>query len=313
MKLISQNPATDEVVWSGSAATPHEIESAGARAESVAAQWAQTPLEVRASHVDRFAEELTAEAESFAQLISQETGKPLWEAKTEVQAMLGKVRLSQEAFQQRRSPTVSESPSGIRSATRYHPLGPCAVLGPYNLPGHLPNAHLIPALLAGNPVIFKPSESTPGVGQRLFELWERSGLPTGVVQLLQGGREVGASLVRQPALRGIFFTGGRAGGQTILEARGTHSEVLIALELGGNNPLLVWEPCPIDAALPHILTSAFITTGQRCTCARRLILPTNAFGDEVVERLIKATASVTPGNPENRPEPFLGPLIHAPA
>src|SRR5205823_10903571 len=122
---------------------------------------------------------------------------PRWEALTEVDAMIGKVPLSIRAFQQRRQPVVNELADGT-TATRFKPHGVVAVLGPFNFPGHLPNGHIVPALLAGNTAVFKPSELTPAVAQLTVELWQAAGLPPGVLNLVEGGRETGVTLVGHP-------------------------------------------------------------------------------------------------------------------
>ena len=184
-----------------------------------------------------------------------------------------------------------------------------AVLGPFNLPAHLPNAHLAPALLAGNTVVFKPSEQTPLVGRQLVDCWTAAGLPAGVLNLVQGDRKTGEALVNHRDLDGVFFTGGYGTGVALARALAERPETILALELGGNNPLIAWEPCPLDAAVYGILQSAFVTAGQRCTCARRLIVPQGAWGDRLLESLTAATAHLAVGPPSAQPEAFLGPVI----
>jgi succinylglutamic semialdehyde dehydrogenase len=184
-----------------------------------------------------------------------------------------------------------------------------AVMGPYNFPGHLPNGHIIPALLAGNSVVFKPSEFTPGVGEAMARAWECAGLPAGVLNLVQGGREVGAALLEAPELAGVLFTGSAATGAHIHRRFAGRPEVILALEMGGNNPLIVWEPAEPLAAANLIVHSAFLTTGQRCSCARRLILPEGAFGDAVLARLLELAESLAQGAWSADPAPFMGPLV----
>ncbi len=178
-----------------------------------------------------------------------------------------------------------------------------------DLPGHLPNAHIVPALLAGNTIVFKPSEQTPLTGRLLAETWLEAGLPPGVFNLVQGQLETGKALAGHPDIDAIFFTGGFEGGRAIAKARIDNPGVVVALEMGGNNPLVVWEPCDRDAAVYAIVMSAFVTSGQRCVCARRLILPQGKFGDEILDRLIEVTQNLRIGPHWTEPEPFFGPLI----
>lgn len=306
------NPATGEVSWEGAAAGTPEIDRAFAAAADAFIAWSSALLSQRIQHLERFAAALHQRSDALADTISLETGKPRWEAKTETSAMASKIALTIQAQRERRQPLELASGNEV-AATRYKPHGIAAVLGPFNLPGHLPNAHLVPALLAGNCVVFKPSEHTPRTGRLLTELWLEAGLAPGVFNLLQGGRATGELVVCHPAVNAIYFTGGVAAGRAIARARAATPEVILALELGGNNPLVVWEPCAMAAAVYHTLVSAFMTAGQRCACARRLILPTSGFGDRFLQQLVASAARLRTGPPDLSPEPFLGPVISATA
>ena len=244
----------------------------------------------------------------FSESLSRETGKPGWEAISEVDTMIAKLSVSIEMLAQRRAEPRFEL-AGAVAGTHYQPIGVIAVLGPFNLPGHLPNGHIVPALLAGNTIVFKPSELTPGVGARMIGLFEQAGLPPGVIGLVQGGREVGQSLVAAPEIDGVLFTGSHAGGRAIARALADRPEVLVALEMGGNNPLVVHATENQDAAVVLTLLSAFITAGQRCTCARRLIVPEGESGDRFLSRLIDAMGRLRIGLQFELPECFAGPLI----
>lgn len=298
----SRNPASGELVWEGVAATESDVALTVGNARSALLN---IDLGQRKRAVESFAIELESRRDAFVDAISQETGKPRWESQTEVSAMLGKIRFSIEAQAERQAPQVSEA-----SATRYKPHGVAAVLGPFNLPGHLPNAHIVPALLAGNTIVFKPSEQTPLVGRLLTETWQACGLDD-AIHLVQGELATGKALVAHPDIDAIFFTGSFAGGLAISKSRIDNPGVIVALEMGGNNPLVVWDPCDIDAAVYNIVLSAFITAGQRCVCARRLILPEGEFGDSVLARLVEVASNLRIGPPSLDPEPFYGPVISA--
>jgi succinylglutamic semialdehyde dehydrogenase len=302
----SINPATGEPVWTGSAASPDEIDHAAARARAAFASWSRRPGDERAAILRAFAARLHARGAALAALISAEIGKTLWEALAEVQSMIGKIELSIEAHARRCGDFV-----GGPAITRFRPHGVVAVLGPFNFPGHLPNGHIAPALLAGNTVLFKPSEHAPGVAELVRECWLEAGLPDDALVVLQGGRETGEHLARHPGVDGLFFTGGAAAGRALAELFSRRPGKILALELGGNNPLVVWPPLSADASALAIVQSAYLGAGQRCTCARRLIVPEGAAGDEIVDRLLARIDRLRVGHPFERPEPFLGPLVSA--
>ena len=306
--FASTDPATGQPAWHGRAATPGEVDAAVAAARDAFEAWADRTPEQRVAVLEAFAEQLKVNKGGIAELISLETGKPLWESDEEVAAMVGKVALSVQAAKERRSPSQFEL-AGATAAVRFKPHGVVAVFGPFNFPGHLPNGHIVPALLAGNTVVFKPSEMTPGVAQRTVELWQAAGLPAGVLNLVHGARDTGAALAAHDGVDGLYFTGSVAAGLSLSAAAVSQPHKILALEMGGNNPLVAWNVSDEDAAACAVVQSAFITAGQRCSCARRLILPADHNGDALLERLAEMTAEVRVGDFRGRPEPFMGPVI----
>jgi succinylglutamic semialdehyde dehydrogenase len=176
MILQSTNPANGAIIWEGPVDGPEHCAQALERARAASPLWARTPLEERLGVARRFAALLKEQSEPFAQLIAQETGKQLWDSRGEVNAMIGKVEISIAAQAERAGSREQAMPFG-RSVLRHRPHGVMAVLGPYNFPGHLPNGHIVPALIAGNVVVFKPSEETPAVGARMAELWAKLACP----------------------------------------------------------------------------------------------------------------------------------------
>jgi succinylglutamic semialdehyde dehydrogenase len=245
---------------------------------------------------------------ALAEAISAETGKPRWEAKAEVAAMAAKIPITIDAWRTRRQDDVSGHDGNV-TATRYRAHGVLAVLGPFNFPGHIPHGHIVPALLAGNTVVFKPSEKTPLVGERIAEAWHRAGLPPGVLNLVQGGRETGAALTNHPGIDGILFTGSFEVGMALRRSLATTPSKILALEMGGNNPLVVHDVADVEAAVTLTILSAFLSAGQRCTCARRLIVTDWPGSHGYLERLIARTATILVGLPADTPEPFMGPVI----
>jgi succinylglutamic semialdehyde dehydrogenase len=250
----------------------------------------------------------TREAQ-FAQLIARETGKPLWEAKTEVAAVVGKVEISINAYMQRTGTTRQEAALGSKIAVRHKPHGVLAVLGPYNFPAHLPNGHIVPALLAGNTVVFKPSEKTPAAGEMLVGLYHEAGVPEGAIRLLIGGPEEGRALAGEDGIDGLLFTGSARAGQALHRQFADMPHKILALELGGNNPLVVWDAADTAAAATIAVQSAYLSAGQRCTAARRLIVREGAAGDDLIQAMLKLMDRLMVGEPFAQPQPFMGPVI----
>jgi len=298
------DPSTGAILWESAAATPAEVGASVAAARAAAPAWARRSAAEREAVVRAFALLLEDSKTALADVISQETGKPAWEAGTEVVAMINKVPLSIEAHA-RRCAEFTGGP-GI---TRFRPHGVIAVLGPYNLPGHLPNGHIVPALVAGNTVVFKPSELTPLTAQRTVELWEKAGLPPGVINLVQGGRETGEALAANPGIDGLYFTGSARTGVILNRLFADQPGKILALEMGGNNPLIVHRVKDHAAAALLTIQSAYLSAGQRCTCARRLIVPRGDEGDRFTATLAAAIPRIRVGAPGSQPEPFMGPVI----
>jgi succinylglutamic semialdehyde dehydrogenase len=304
----SHNPASGEVVWSGRAASRDDVNRAVSEAQRAFEDWSSRPVTRRIEVLHSFANQLKARKADLVELICRETGKPRWESGTEVDAMIGKVANSIDAHEKRRHDTTSET-AGVTSATRYKPFGAVAVLGPFNFPGHLPNGHIVPALLAGNTVVFKPSELTPGVAELTVQIWQSAGLPPGALNLVQGGRDTGAALIQHPGIAGVFFTGSFNVGRAINRALADQPGKIAALEMGGNNPLIVHNVADLDAAAYWTIFSSFITAGQRCSCARRLIVLEDSNGNAFVDRLVDMTKRIVVGPYTRTPEPFMGPVI----
>ena len=303
--LTSIEPATGASLWTGEIGDP-DTELAKARAAW--AGWASRPLAVRIETLRRFANLVRQQADKFADMIARETGKPLWEAATEVEAVIKKVDISVSAYSERTSQRRLEGELGARVALRHKPHGVLAVLGPYNFPAHLPNGHIVPALLAGNAVVFKPSEKTPATGAFLVGLYHSAGVPEDVVRCLIGGVETGKALAAHPAIDGLLFTGSAEAGLALHEQFGDTPNKILALEMGGNNPLVVWDsPDPYTAAVLTV-QSAFVTAGQRCTAARRLIVKDGAH-EELIGHVCKISERLIIGAPHATPAPFMGPVI----
>ena len=307
----SIDPATGESVWEGAAASAAEAQAATDRARAAFPDWADRSRQDRIDAVKRYQTVLKARAPQMAEAISRETGKALWETTAELGAMAGKVDISIRAYDERTGERTAETGFG-HATLRHRPHGVAAVLGPFNFPGHLPNGHIVPALLAGDTVVFKPSEETPLIGQLMAEAFAEADLPDGVVNVVQGGRDTGAALL-DSGIDALMFTGSGAAGAHFRRKFADDPHVILALELGGNNPLVVWDAADAAAVAGIVIQSAFVTTGQRCSCARRLIVPEGAQGDAIVEAVNAMVERLILAPWNSTPEPYAGPLISAKA
>ena len=304
----SLDPAKNKPVWQGRAATAEQVDAAVQSARKAQYDWAGFSFEQRVEVVKKFAELLSSNKEALALSIAEETGKALWEARTEVAAMTGKIDISVRAYQERTGSKENPMPQG-RAFIRHKPHGVVAVFGPYNFPGHLPNGHIVPALLAGNAVVFKPSELTPKVAEDTVKLWQLAGLPAGVLSLLQGEVDTGKAIAAHDGIDGIFFTGSSRTGHYLHQQFAGRPDKILALEMGGNNPLIVQDVSNIDATVHDIVQSAFISAGQRCTCARKLFLPAGAQGDAILKRLLEVSRNIKVGLYDAAEQPFMGSMI----
>ncbi|MBD8625350.1 succinylglutamate-semialdehyde dehydrogenase [Oxalobacteraceae sp. CFBP 8753] len=307
-ELATIDPSTGRQTWTSNASSPDDIARAAQAAHDSFEAWALMPLAERIAIATRFRDLLKDNAESLAATIAEEVGKPLWEARTEVATMANKIDISVQAHAARTGESATKVADG-NAVLRHRPHGVFAVYGPYNFPGHLPNGHIVPALIAGNTLLFKPSEYAPRTAVKTVQLWEQAGLPKGVLNLVNGGRDTGIALGQQALIDGVLFTGSSQTGAALHKQFGGQPGKMLALEMGGNNPLVVWGVEDIDAAVHHTVMSAFISAGQRCTCARRLVIENGAAGDAFLARLVAVAAQLQVGPSNAEPQPFMGPVV----
>ena len=303
--IVSTEPATGAEIWSGPIGDA-AAEVAAARAAWP--EWAAHSVTYRIEALRRFANVVRAKEQDFADLIARETGKPYWEAKTEIASVVAKVEISINAFLERTPTRRLEAAMGNKVAVRHKPHGVLAVLGPYNFPAHLPNGHIVPALIAGNAVVFKPSEKTPATGAMLVQCFHEAGVPEGVVRLLIGGIKEGKALAAQPGIDGLLFTGSAGAGASLARQFADTPQKILALELGGNNPMVVWNPADVVSAATIVVQSAYLSAGQRCTAARRLIVEDGQH-QPLIDEIVKLIDRIIVDHPHADPQPFMGPLI----
>ncbi|WP_305823956.1 succinylglutamate-semialdehyde dehydrogenase [Massilia brevitalea] len=307
-ELATIDPSTGRQTWTSKESNADDVARAAQAARDAFEGWALLPLEERTAICMRFRDLLKEHSEELAAIIAEEVGKPLWEARTEVATMANKIDISVQSYGARTGETNAKVADG-NAVLRHRPHGVFAVYGPYNFPGHLPNGHIVPALIAGNTVVFKPSEYAPRTAVKTVQLWEQAGLPKGVLNLVNGGRDTGIALGANPLIDGVLFTGSSQTGAALHKQFGGQPGKMLALEMGGNNPLVVWDVQDIDPAVHHAVMSAFISAGQRCTCARRLIVQDTPQGQAFIDRLVEVASKLQVGASNAEPQPFMGPVV----
>ncbi len=304
-EIVSYEPATGQEVWRGRVS---DVEEAVERACHSWPTWAAQPLSNRIELCRRFTNEVRKEAERLATTIARETGKPLWEANAEVESLIAKVEVSVRAYAERSAQRKLDNAMQGVSAVRHKPHGVMAVLGPFNAPALLPIGHIVPALIAGNAVLFKPSEKAPATGELLVRCFHQAGIPAGVVQMVIGGGEQGQALIAHEGVNGVLFTGSAHVGLAINRKLAARPDKIVALEMGGNNPLVVIDTPKIEDAAALVIQSAFTSAGQRCAAARRLIVKASIY-DPLMAAVKQMADRVIVGAPFDEPAPFMGPVI----
>ena len=269
--------------------------------------WAKTTLDERKKVLLKLKQVFQARSDEMATVISRETGKPLWEAKTEAAALASKIDITIEhSLKLIQEEKIAGALLHMDGFIRYKPRGVMAVVGPFNFPAHLPNGHIIPALIAGNTIVYKPSDKTPAVGQMYAEFFEQCGLPPGVFNMVQGRVEVGKRLVQHELVDGVLFTGSYEVGLQIKKDTVEHYNKILALEMGGKNTTIVWSDADLEKAVYETLVGAFMTTGQRCSCTSKVILHP-AIKEKFLKNFHTSAKKLTIGHWSKNP--FMGPLI----
>ncbi|MFT5422514.1 MAG: succinylglutamic semialdehyde dehydrogenase [Phycisphaerales bacterium] len=313
--ITSTSPANPaDVLWQGSPVTSHANDAVAA-ARAALPKWSAWSIDRRIDALQKFKAIAAERADALADLISLETGKARWECTGEANLIAGKVDITLEQGPDTGRQRVSgfEFSMGQSKAAScwFRPHGVMTVIGPFNFPAHLPNGHIIPALLMGNTIVFKPSEKTPAVGQFLAQMYHdaltAADAPTGVFNLVHGAVEVSKALTAHPDADGVLFTGSWPVGRAILEANLDHPGKIVALEMGGNNAAVIMDDADLHQAVAECVRCAFITTGQRCTCTRRVIVH-EKVADKVIAAIVRSAQSIVVDEPNASPV-FMGPII----
>ena len=305
----STNPADlTEVVGNFPVTSAADVQAAVTSARSVYPAWRRTSRIHRAEHFDRLAQLVKRDTDALAELMARECGKVITECRAEVVEGL---HMIQHVFGMARMPMGEILSSEIEekdASMRRKPWGVAAVITPWNFPFAVPLWMLGPSLLEGNTVVFKPSEDTPAIGQRLVELFAEAGFPAGVVNLVHGDGTVGEALVKNPGVNCVLFTGSYEVGRRVQELSASMFDRIVATETGSKSAVIVCEDARLDLAVSAAILSAFKTSGQRCVSASRILVHRSLI-DRFVAKFVPLAQRLRIGSPLD-PASFTGPVIH---
>jgi aldehyde dehydrogenase (NAD+) len=303
----NRNPANrDDLIGLFPDSTTGEAEMAIAAARGAYESWRLVPAPKRAEFLFRAAQLLVDRKESFARDMTREMGKVLDETRGDVQEAIDMTYYIAGEGRRLYGQTVpSELPDKYAMSVR-QPLGVCAIITPWNFPMAIPSWKIIPALVCGNTVVFKPSELTPLSGLHFVRVLEEAGIPPGVVNLVTGGPAVGELLTTHQDVSVVSFTGSTAVGR-LVNQNAAPSFKKVHLEMGGKNCIMVLDDANLELALEGCLWGGFGTTGQRCTAASRVIVH-EQIHDQFIERFVARAGSLRVGD-GLQPETQMGPSV----
>jgi len=303
-RLVSLEPATGAQLWQGAIS---DIDVCVGAARAAWPRWAMLPLPDRVDLARRTTRQLRAMGADLADLLARETGVPLWEAHGEVDAALARVEIMVRAQSERCAQRRHDNGIAGITATRHKPHGVLAVISPCSQPLLVPIGQILPALMLGNAVLFKPSEKAPAVGEAIVACAHRAGVPEGVLQMVVGGPDQGQALALHEDIDGLLFAGSAPVGLGLARKLAARPERVLRLEMGGNNPIVVWDTPMIEDAALLIVQSAFLGAGQRCTAARRLILR-ETLAEPLIAAVKRLADRIICGAPHDDPAPYMGPV-----
>ena len=284
-----------------------EIERAVQAGKTAYKDWSKLPLKERMEKLSPLKALIKKNIKNWAEVISRETGKPLWESEGEVKSLISKVDfVLKEGLKRVQEFAVPKANGRVRFKSR----GLLLVIGPFNFPMHLPLGQILPALALGNTVLFKPSEKTPASAQKLTQAFDQLDLAPGVFQMIQGGAETSKKLCQNQQINGILFTGSFEVGQKIKEMTVKDFSKILVLEMGGYNSALIWESADLDLAVKETLKGCFWTAGQRCSSTSQIILH-KKIAKDFTKRFLEAAQKLQGDHWSKKP--FMGSLIDSKA
>ncbi len=305
----SVNPANrNDIIGTAPRSTAADVDDAVSSAKHAYESWRELSWVKRAEYVDTFAQLLRRDIEEVSALVTRECGKAINEGRADAVEALHMAQYVAGLGRMPNGFTISSEVASKDAFILRKPKGVIACITPWNFPSAIPLWVILPAILAGNTVVFKPAEQTPIVAHKLQELFHEAGFPAGVVNLLHGfGEEVGDPLVKHKDVAAILFTGSRAVGKYIQQVAAGDAFKFAATEMGGKNATIVLADADLDLAINACLLGAFKTSGQRCVSTSRIIID-RALEPEFSRRYAEKVAKIKIGD-GMREETFMGPLI----
>lgn len=305
----SVNPADRrEIIGTAPRSQSADVDAAVAAAKHAYHSWRELSWVKRAEYIDTFAQLIKRDVEEISALVTRECGKPINEGRADAVEAL---HMAQYMAGFGRMPIGLAISSEIAAKDAYilkKSKGVIACITPWNFPSAIPLWVILPSVLAGNTVVFKPAEQTPIVAHKLMELFHEAGFPKGVINILHGmGEEVGDPLVKHKDVAAVLFTGSRAVGKYIQSVAAGDAYKFVATEMGGKNATIVLEDADIDLAVNACVLGAFKTTGQRCVSTSRIIID-RKVEKEFTAKYVEKVKRIKIGNGMQE-DVFMGPLI----
>ncbi|MFB6282496.1 MAG: aldehyde dehydrogenase family protein [Halobacteria archaeon] len=302
----SIDPSNGEILGEFPESNTEAVDEAFEAAEDAYEEWRDLSYIDRAEYLWEIYHELRDRTEELGEIVSMECGKEISEGKADV---VEAYHMVEWAAGDARHPHGDVIPSEIPSKDAYMRRKPRGVVGcitPWNFPVAIPFWHMAVSLVEGNTVVWKPAEQTPKCGQIIAEMFDDTGIPDGVFNMVHGFGDVGAEIVDLP-VDTVLFTGSAEVGNQIASEVGSTPGKLAACEMGGKNGIVVTEKADLDIAVPSAIMSSFKTTGQRCVASERLIVHEDVY-DEFKERFVDIAEDIKVGDPLKE-DTFMGPLV----
>lgn len=306
--LTIVNPATGEKISDLPCDDAASVAAAHAKARAAQPAWAATPMADRKACISKFREGVVRDMESLAATMTRETGKPLKMSRNELNGLLGRIDFFLKEVELALATETVFDDGAMKERIQHAPLGVVANISAWNYPWFVGCNVLVPALLAGNAVLYKPSEFAVLTGREIGRLMHEAGVPQDVLQVLVGGGEVGAALAAQK-IDGMFFTGSHATGMKIAQALGSRL-VKLQLELGGKDPTYVCDDADPKAAAESLADGAMYNTGQSCCSVERIYVHEKVH-DAFVQAFVETVRGFKRGDPMAE-DTYIGPLTRAP-
>lgn len=289
---------------------PKHVDRVSESASSGFKVWKKLTQTERNNYLKEYQKQLIKRRDDIAKAIAYETGKPLWESYTEADSVINKIDVTiNDSLPKIKTETYENISHNTNAHVYYKPIGPCLIIGPFNFPCHLANGQITSCLIAGNSIIFKPSEKTIYSAQILIECFHEAKFPMGVVNLINGTGEIAQRLLEISEIKGVYFTGSKETAERITKITYKDFTKLVALEMGGKNTSIVHDDAHFDFAIRELINASFLSAGQRCTSNSKIAIH-HKIKDKFIEKFHDIAKKLIVDHPiEHEKEPFMGPLI----